>query len=142
MKEYFRVCGRLPTAEFELAVARWYGGGMAGGYSPYGNAYTTYGGAAGGPAQLYGSMYGGMQGYGGAGGYGMMPGMAGMTPSATQQSTANQTGGTEGATAGKDQTGTFLASRQSYLAAGVMGPRVIPNISDNSLLIQATRKDY
>ena len=30
MKEYYRVCGSLPSTEFELAVARWYGAGMAG----------------------------------------------------------------------------------------------------------------
>ncbi len=30
MKEYYRVCGFLPSSECELAVARWYGAGMAG----------------------------------------------------------------------------------------------------------------
>jgi ribosomal protein L11 methyltransferase len=30
VREYYRVCGRLPAKEYELAIARWYARGMAG----------------------------------------------------------------------------------------------------------------
>ncbi len=103
-----------------------YGGGYG-----MGGAYGAGGGYGGASMYGYGSPYGG-------GMYGMQTAPAVSRPQIAGTAEGGQTGGAESG----DQTGTFLQSRQSYMASGIAGPRVIPNAIDNSLLIQATRTDY
>lgn len=118
-----------------------YGMGMAPGMGGYG-----YG---------MGGMYPGT-GFAGIGGYGMPPGMgmygygmgAGTAGASAQQpqSAGTQTGAA--APAQRTQTAMGMDLTGSYLGAygmsmyGPQSPRVVPNLSDNSLLILATPEDY
>jgi len=120
-----------------------YGGGMGGGM--YGGGMGgMYGGGMGG---MYGGGMGGMYGGGMGGMYG--GGMYGGGMPYYQQSMPNipittlpgAGATTTGTTAGTDLTGSYLGTA----AAGGQMPRiphVIPNIFDNSLLIQATPQEY
>jgi general secretion pathway protein D len=139
-----------------------YGGyGGAGGYSPYGNGYTTpygsgygagtlgaaasglgVGGGCGGTMGGYGGGYGGYSGgyggYGGGyGGYGygayapQYPTMQPQPMAATTQRPA--AGGSA------DQTGTYLTNGQQQQQTM---PRIVPNTINNSLLIEATPAQY
>ncbi len=134
---------------------------MQPGYGAYG-AYGAYGGygmgmapGMGGYGYGMGGMYPGA-GFAGMGGYGMPPGAGmygyGMTPGAAgtgvqqPQSVGAQTGGAAQAprtqqAAGMDLTGSYLGAYGMGMY-GPQSPRVVPNISDNSLLILATPEDY
>lgn len=125
-----------------------------GGYGGYGmGMYPGMGG--------YGMMGGGFAGLGGGYGMGMYPGM-GMAPGmsafggmgaaggAAQTQAGQQGGGQAGAqaraqtqagAAGMDLTGGYLGMYGMGMY-GPQSPRVVPNISDNSLLILATPEDY
>ncbi len=124
------------------------GGGVGGG------GYGAIGGAYGG---FPGGGYGGYGGYGGGfpgGGYGGVPGAYGGFPGAMPYAPSIFTGGMSGAmappvtqaagsttttTAPADLTGSYLG--YGYAPQGRV-PRVVPNIMDNSLLIQGTGQEY
>ncbi|MCX7602635.1 MAG: type II secretion system secretin GspD [Bryobacteraceae bacterium] len=121
-----------------------YGMGMA----PFGA-----GGAYGMPGMGgYGmGMYPGMGGYGmgmypGMGGYGM--GAYGATGGAAVQPAAGQAGAAGAASAQAMQAGMGTDLTGGYLGMGGLGfwgprsPRVVPNLTDNSLLILATPEEY
>jgi general secretion pathway protein D len=123
-----------------------YGGyGMMGGYGMGGMGMGGYGMSGMGMGG-YGMGGYGMGGYGG-GGYGMggygAGGYSSTYPVSAATGTQSTATGSAAAPGSPDQTG-------SYLSAGVSGgmppatkiPRVIPNVMDNSLLIQATPQDY
>jgi len=119
----------------------------------------------------YGGMsgYGGMGGFGGIGGYGAMGGYGGVgmgayggvgTTGFGQRSAAGGVGSNALSAQGLGQTGAIQSSGLAtagtagmtgqYLGAsgmygggmGMGGPRVVPNINDNSLLILATGEEY
>ncbi len=125
-----------------------------GGYGGYGmGMYPGMGG--------YGMMGGGFAGLGGGYGMGMYPGM-GMAPGmgaygglgvagGAQPQAAQPAGGAQAAAqprtqmqagmAGMDLTGGYLGVYGMGMY-GPQSPRVVPNMSDNSLLILATPEDY
>ena len=120
----------------------------------------------------YGGMMGGMGGYGmGMGGYGMNPmsmggygmnpmgmggyssmgaaGMSGLGQRSATSGVAGQTGvtaqmGTPAPAMGANMTGQFLGAgaMMGGYGMGMMGPRVVPNMMDNSLLILASGEEY
>ncbi len=117
-------------------------GGM-GGYGGMGGfgGMGGYGGISGYPAM-------GMGGYGGAGasGLGQRPttGGVGSTGAAGQgmaQAGVAQAGGLM-AMGGAGMTGQYLGAGGMYGGMGMGGPRVVPNMNDNSLLILATGEEY
>jgi general secretion pathway protein D len=130
-----------------------YGGlGFPGtGFSPTGYGAAGYGGMGMGYGGLgMGMGYGGLgmgMGYGGMG-YGGM----GIGPGAAPGGIVTAGGGAGGGTTagapaagapGADLTGAYLGMGGMYPGMGMMkGPRVIPNVSDNSLMILATRDEY
>lgn len=124
-----------------------------GGYGGYGMGMAP---GMGGYGYGMGGMYPGA-GFGGigAGGFGMAPGMGmygyGMGPGAAGSPQQPQTAGGQaagGAQAPRTQTAAGMDLTGSYLGAYGMGmygpqsPRVVPNLSDNTLLILATPEDY
>lgn len=125
------------------------------GYGAYGGYGMGMAPGMGGYGYGMGGMYPGT-GFAGMGGYGMAPGMgmygygmgAGATGAGAQQPQAAgaQTGAA--AQAPRTQTAAGMDLTGSYLGAYGMGmygpqsPRVVPNLSDNSLLILATPEDY
>jgi general secretion pathway protein D len=123
------------------------GYGMGGGYGMSG-----YGGMSGG---MYGGgMYGGMSGgYGSAAGS-ALPGFSSVTPNVgssqgTLNTSANSGSTVSGiATGGGNLTGSYLGSGGYGGYGGMMpgstefGPRIMANVSDNSLLILATTEQY
>lgn len=126
-----------------------------GGYGGYGmGMYPGMGG--------YGMMGGGFAGLGGGYGMGMYPGMGmapgmgaygglGMAGGAQPQAAQQGAGGGQAAAqprtqvqagmAGMDLTGGYLGTYGMGMY-GPQSPRVVPNMSDNSLLILATPEDY
>lgn len=115
-----------------------YGSGMLGG--------GMFGGGPYGGGMYGGGMYGAMP-YGVGGGY-----PAGVTtappttaaPSGTSGTTTPAVGGVAGATTpsgATDATGTYLGALGAY-GGMYRGPRIVPNIMDNSLLIQGTAQEY
>jgi general secretion pathway protein D len=117
-------------------------GGMGMGYPGMGGyGGGMYGGGMYGGGMYGGGMYGGMYGAGmyGAGMYGY-PGAAGARPG-LPTSTAGPTAAT-GTQTQTDQTGTYLGAPGEAGAMQTRIPRLIPNPLDNTLLIQATRKEY
>jgi general secretion pathway protein D len=146
-----------------------YGGGMYGGTGLYGSS--QFGGGMYGGGMYGGGMYGGgMAGagmYGGASGSGAPYGTpmsnefsalgaaSGGATGAAQSGVAvlggspNAVGSTTGVGTGADQTGSYLGAGYGMgYGTGIrpgsteFGPRVMPNISDNSLLILATPEQY
>lgn len=134
---------------------------MQPGYGAYG-AYGGYGMGMAPGMGGYGYGMGGMYpaaGFAGIGGYGMPPGAgmygygmgaggAGAAGAGAQQAQAAgaQAGGAAQPTrtqtaAGMDLTGSYLGAYGMSLY-GPQSPRVVPNLSDNSLLILATPEDY
>jgi general secretion pathway protein D len=110
-------------------------GGM--GYGGMGYGGMGYGGMGFG-GMGYGGMGGGLMGMPGAGGGGVVT--AGGGGAAGGGGTA--AGGTATAQ-GMDLTGSYLGMGGMFPGMGMMkGPRVIPNYSDNSLMILATRDEY
>ncbi|MBI5280698.1 MAG: type II secretion system secretin GspD [Candidatus Solibacter usitatus] len=113
-----------------------YGGGMYGG-GMYGGG--MYGGGMYGAGMYGAGMYGaGMYGAGAAG----QPGSAAAGQPAGAAGTAagpNQAGMTG---MGGDLTGSYLGMGGMSYGYGMRGPRVVPNQSDNSLLILATPEEY
>jgi len=90
----------------------------------------------------------GMGGYGmpGMGGYGMgAPGMGGASAVPGQAAAGQPAGagaaGAAGAAMGTDMTGAYLGMGGMGLW-GPRSPRVVPNMTDNSLLILATPEEY
>ncbi|MGD0001719.1 MAG: hypothetical protein ABSE21_16610, partial [Bryobacteraceae bacterium] len=127
-------------------------GGMGGGM--YGGGMSGYGGGmyGGGMSGYGGGMYGGGGGmYGSGSGYSGTAGVAGATTTAPAYPGSSATvGAMSGNLAGRsgmgaDMTGNYLGM-EGY--GGLMpgstqfGPRITPNISDNSLLILATPEQY
>jgi len=137
-----------------------YGGGMYGGMGGMygGGMMGGYGGGMYGGGMMGGGMYGGgmMGGYGGGMYGGGMMGNQGMYGGAmNQQQTgamqaAAAAGGVGGAAAVTAGQGMGADLTGSYLGMGGMGmgmygpasPRVVPNPTDNSLLILATPDEY
>ena len=122
------------------------GGGGNG--SPYGNGGQQYGGGGYGGGGYGGGGYGG-GGYGGAncaGGYGGANGAATAAPGALgvfAGSAAPAAPGTTAAGTKPDQTGSYLgASAGGAGGTSAMGPRIIPNPYDNTLLIQSTPEQW
>ncbi|WP_321475905.1 type II secretion system secretin GspD [uncultured Paludibaculum sp.] len=127
-----------------------YGGGMGGMYG--GGMYGGMGGGMyGGTGGMYGGgMYGGTGGMYGGGMYGAAGGGVGNTVQAASannrqgvNSNANAAQGGYGI-GGTDLTGGMLGMGGMY-GMGMYGPaspRVVPNYSDNSLLILATPEEY
>jgi general secretion pathway protein D len=128
-----------------------YGMGMMGGGMMGGGMYPGASGMGGYGANPYaGSGYNSGQGYGGA-----VPGFGAMSSGGTGVAGGAQTGvsaiggvspnSVTGST-GADTTGSYLG--MGAMGMGMMpgstefGPRVMPNISDNSLLILATPDQY
>jgi general secretion pathway protein D len=129
---------------YSLSPYGMYGGGMYGG-GMYGGG--MYGGG------MYGGMYGGyggMAGYPGMSGYPgqAMTGLSGAGTSAVVSPNAlsASTTGTGTSGVGGNLTGTYLgAGMYPGMGMGMYmpgGPRVVPNINDNSLLILATGEEY
>lgn len=124
-----------------------YGGGMYGG-GMYGGG--MYGGGMYGGGMYGGGMYGGagMGGaYGGGVGMGANPylrGQAGQQAAAPQSAGAAGAAGAAGVTGGAagNMTGQFLGMGGFGMPYAAAGPRVVPNIMDNSLLILATGEEY
>jgi len=127
-------------------------GGMGGMYGGMGGMYSGMGGMYGGMGGMYGGM-GGM--FGGAGtaaqipgagsggtgvvGTGSVPGVSGFN----QIGAAGMTGLGTGMGYGGDMTGSYLG--MGGMGMGMYGPRsprVVPNPTDNSLLILATPEEY
>lgn len=136
-----------------------YGGGMYGGTGMYGSG--QYGGGMYGGGMAGAGMYGGASGAGA--GYGTPMGgdfnalgaASGAAAGSAQPgvtslgSSTNALGSTTGVGSGADQTGSYLGTGYGMgygmgLRPGSteFGPRVMPNISDNSLLILATPEQY
>lgn len=90
---------------------------------------------------LGGMGYGGM-GYGGMG-YGSGQ-MAGGQTVAGQQMAGGGAGGASASSSGADMTGSYLGmgSYGMFPGMGMKGPRVVPNPTDNSLLILGTGEEY
>lgn len=133
------------------------------GYGMGGYGYGGYGMGAGlGPFGGYGmpgmggygmGMYPGMGYYGGMG---MMPGasLAPGAPPAGQTAAGQPASGQPGATpaagtqpgqqyaGGMDLTGAYLGMAAMGYWGGPRSPRVVPNLTDNSLLILATPEEY
>ncbi|MCZ2095592.1 MAG: hypothetical protein LC121_04860, partial [Anaerolineae bacterium] len=124
------------------------GMGMMGGMGGYGmmGGYGGMGGMGG-----YGMM-GGMGGYGMMGGFPGMMGMLGGYPGmyGNYGAVSSRFGGSavgvapQGGTGVADQTGQFLSGSGAAQPTGgvYQGPRVVPNPTDNSLLILATPDEY
>jgi len=123
-------------------------GGMYGGMGGMGG-YGGMGGMYGGMGGMYGNsggMYGSAAGYGGNGA-GVGTSTASPTlPSGSSSSVSAMSGSLTGRSGfGSDRTGNYLGM-EGY--GGLMpgstqfGPRITPNISDNSLLILATPEQY
>ena len=138
-------------------------GGMGGMYGGMGGMYGGMGGMSGGMGGMsgYGGGMGGMDGggmagygggmYGSGAGYGGAAAGAGAaTSSPTLQpgssaSLGAMSGSLTGAAGmGSDMTGNYLGMGYGGLMPGStqFGPRITPNISDNSLLILATPEQY
>jgi general secretion pathway protein D len=132
-------------------------GGMGGMYGGMGGMYGGMSGMYGGMSGMYGGMsgmYGGMNGmYGGMNGIGQVVGVgtsglgvAGGTGVAGSTVTPPGIGGMtmgSGMGYGGDMTGSYLG--MGGMGMGMYGPRsprVVPNPTDNSLLILATREEY
>lgn len=125
------------------------------GYGAYGGYGMGMAPGMGGYGYGMGGMYPGAGFAGmGMGGYGMPPGMgmygygmgAGAAGAQQPQPAAGQTGGAAQAprtqaAAGMDLTGSYLGAYGMGMY-GPQSPRVVPNLSDNSLLILATPEDY
>jgi general secretion pathway protein D len=162
--------GRAET--LAMAIMQLYGGYMGGygmgmgGYGMGGYGMGGYGMGMGGYGMGMGmGGYGmggyGMQGYGGGfggygGGFGMPPANTQFTPTYTpgpspanpvipvQGAPGSQSTGTSAPTAGApDLTGSYLGGygAQGY-GAGARIPRIVPNMFDNTLLIQGTPEEY
>jgi general secretion pathway protein D len=120
-----------------------YGGmGMGGmGYGGMGYGGMGYGGMGYGGMGYGGMGYGGM-GYGGMG-YGSGQ-MAGGQTVAGQQMAGGGAGGASASSSGADMTGSYLGmgSYGMFPGMGMKGPRVVPNPTDNSLLILGTGEEY
>lgn len=120
--------------------------GMGGyGYGMAGAGFAGLGGGGYGMGMMPG-MYPGMGAYGGYGGYGAAG--VGAQPQGAQAGAAGvQAGGTQpraqtqAGAAGMDLTGGYLGMYGMGMY-GPQSPRVVPNLSDNSLLILATPEDY
>ena len=114
------------------------GYGNGGGGAGYGNsgAYGNgggggFGGSGGGFGGGGGGFGGGGGGFGGGGGGGF-GGSGGISPV-----------GGNGQGQGGNQTGQYLAGTpQGPNSGNIGGPRIVPNLFDNSILIQATPQDY
>lgn len=106
----------------------------AAGYGGYGGGYPYGGGGYGMPygGGGYGMPYGG--GYGAQYGIATLPGVGTATPGAAP--------GTAAATAGKDLTGSYLGPGGVPGMGYSMGPRVIPNSFNNTLLVQGTPQEW
>lgn len=123
-----------------------YGMGMLPGMGGYGMAGAGFAGLGGGGygMGMMPGMYPGMGAYGGYGGYGAagvgaqgaQAGAAGGQAGSGQARTQTQAGA-----AGMDLTGGYLGMYGMGMY-GPQSPRVVPNLSDNSLLILATPEDY
>ena len=114
-----------------------YGGMGYGGMGYGGIGGLGYPGAMGG---MYGGYNAGAYGYG-AGAYGYGGGYAGAQPPVPLSTSAPGT--TPGATAGTNQTGSYLSgstAQQNPALANM--PHVVPNPFGNTLLIQATPEQY
>jgi general secretion pathway protein D len=124
-------------------------GGFGGGYGNSGGGYGGYGGYGGGYGG-YGGGYGGYGGYGamgypgaGYGGYGAQAAAAPMARAGGAATAGTAGAGTAGAAAGStDRTGTYLGAGAGAVGPPVNAPRVIPNMFNSTLLIQATPQDY
>lgn len=129
-----------------------YGGGMGMGMGGmYGGG--GFGGMYGGMGGMYGGGMGGMYGGGYPNQYGMNPSAVGGQAGATTQSGRLQAGAGgvgQGAAVGAAGLGGGYGNMTGqFLGAGMMGgygmpagPRVVPNLMDNSLLILATGEEY
>ncbi len=127
-------------------------GGMGGGM--YGGGMSGYGGGmyGGGMSGYGGGMYGGGGAmYGSGSGYSGTAGVAGATTTAPAYPGSSATvGAMSGNLAGRSGMGADMTGNYLGMAGygGLMpgstqfGPRITPNISDNSLLILATPEQY
>jgi len=137
------------------------GGGFGGtGANSYGaqqygnNGYGNNGGGYGNGSYGNGS-YGNNSGYGNGGGYPgggfgqpCIPGGGMMTaPAVTAATPVSTTGavaaGTPASTTPVDQTGSYLAGQPGQTGYGrPVGPRIVPNPYDNTLLVQGTPQEW
>jgi len=119
-----------------LGVGMYGMGGMGGMGGMYG-AYSGFGGAGAG-------MYGSAAGYGAAGaGGGSLSSPSLASGSASSLGALTNAGGNPSAM-GTDMTGNYLGMGYAGIMPGSthFGPRITPNIADNSLLILATPEQY
>lgn len=112
-----------------------YGNGMYGG-GGYGMNANMYGAGAGNTAPQ--TAIGGFSPLGGVGSGASQPGL-GATPNALGSLSTGSTGDLTGAYLG---SGNGMGAGMFMQGSGQSGPRVMPNLSDNSLLILATPEQY